>query len=230
MPDDVPGHCLTSCGFEFSDSSSSAAPLASFSKHLEAIQQHEQSTPIHRIKSTYSYPTDQISSVDSAQMTEFSDLGKHCSDQLCRQQDFLPFTCADCSRVFCRDHRSSHACSVDRSLQACVCACLAVIVFAGALPSIENKFCKHEALLSSCQSRLAFILTRQFACVARCCMCRTQCHSARFARNSFTFEPTRIQTQWYVHTFVCVCVCVSMYIMCSRRNISCMITRRWMRT
>jgi len=45
----------------------------------------------------------------------FADVGAHCSMSLCRQQDFLPFTCGRCSKVFCMDHRESaqHGCSVD---------------------------------------------------------------------------------------------------------------------
>jgi len=43
---------------------------------------------------------------------EFPDLGKHCSWSLCRQLDFLPFTCAYCHKAFCLDHRlpGEHEC------------------------------------------------------------------------------------------------------------------------
>lgn len=45
----------------------------------------------------------------------FADVGAHCSMSLCRQQDFLPFTCAHCLQVFCMEHRETgqHGCSVD---------------------------------------------------------------------------------------------------------------------
>lgn len=36
---------------------------------------------------------------------EFADLGKHCTMQHCSQQDFLPFKCEFCYRVYCADHR-----------------------------------------------------------------------------------------------------------------------------
>ncbi|KAL3637240.1 AAA ATPase-like protein [Castilleja foliolosa] len=36
----------------------------------------------------------------------FPNLGKHCSVDVCRQIDFLPFTCDCCQQVFCLDHRS----------------------------------------------------------------------------------------------------------------------------
>jgi len=43
---------------------------------------------------------------------DFQNLGKHCSDQTCRQKDFLPFTCGFCQSIFCVDHRgvSAHNC------------------------------------------------------------------------------------------------------------------------
>ncbi|AEC10038.1 Zinc finger AN1 and C2H2 domain-containing stress-associated protein 11 [Arabidopsis thaliana] len=43
---------------------------------------------------------------------EFPDLGKHCSVDVCKQIDFLPFTCDRCLQVFCLDHRSymKHSC------------------------------------------------------------------------------------------------------------------------
>ncbi|KAF3580071.1 hypothetical protein DY000_02035817 [Brassica cretica] len=43
---------------------------------------------------------------------EFPDLGKHCSVDICKQIDFLPFTCDRCLLVFCLDHRSymKHTC------------------------------------------------------------------------------------------------------------------------
>jgi predicted nucleic acid binding AN1-type Zn finger protein len=43
---------------------------------------------------------------------EFPDVGKFCSHPECHQLDFLPFTCSNCSKVFCLDHRSvaAHAC------------------------------------------------------------------------------------------------------------------------
>lgn len=42
-------------------------------------------------------------------MTEFNQLGKRCNARGCSQQDFLPFTCDACERVFCLNHRSYEA-------------------------------------------------------------------------------------------------------------------------
>lgn len=39
-------------------------------------------------------------------------IGIHCTMDLCHQKDFLPFTCPDCMKEFCSEHRSatSHDC------------------------------------------------------------------------------------------------------------------------
>jgi len=44
-----------------------------------------------------------------------ANIGAFCSMDLCKQQDFLPFTCAHCKRVFCLEHRETgqHNCTVD---------------------------------------------------------------------------------------------------------------------
>ena len=40
------------------------------------------------------------------------DVGKKCQFAECKQQDFLPFKCADCQKSFCMNHRqpSDHKC------------------------------------------------------------------------------------------------------------------------
>ena len=46
-------------------------------------------------------------------MAQFSDLGSVCVANGCKQQDFLPFECENCHKMFCLDHRTpkSHNCS-----------------------------------------------------------------------------------------------------------------------
>lgn len=46
---------------------------------------------------------------------QFSDLGKHCDESICKQLDFLPFTCEHCKGTFCKDHREvkNHSCNFD---------------------------------------------------------------------------------------------------------------------
>ncbi|XP_065199729.1 AN1-type zinc finger protein 1-like [Planococcus citri] len=43
---------------------------------------------------------------------EFPELGQQCSLQDCKQLDFLPFTCANCQQIFCKNHyiTSAHDC------------------------------------------------------------------------------------------------------------------------
>jgi predicted nucleic acid binding AN1-type Zn finger protein len=41
---------------------------------------------------------------------EFYNLGKHCQDQYCRQQDFLPFVCDYCNHAYCKEHHHTHQC------------------------------------------------------------------------------------------------------------------------
>ena len=40
---------------------------------------------------------------------EFSDVGAHCSDSTCKQQDYLPFKCETCDKFYCLNHRF-HGC------------------------------------------------------------------------------------------------------------------------
>uniref|UniRef100_A0A4W5L6X4 Zinc finger, AN1-type domain 2A n=1 Tax=Hucho hucho TaxID=62062 RepID=A0A4W5L6X4_9TELE len=35
---------------------------------------------------------------------EFPDLGEHCSENSCKQLDFLPMRCDACEEIFCKDH------------------------------------------------------------------------------------------------------------------------------
>ena len=45
---------------------------------------------------------------------EFGNIGYHCSFSLCKQQDFLPFECDGCKKIFCTDHARAddHKCSL----------------------------------------------------------------------------------------------------------------------
>lgn len=44
---------------------------------------------------------------------EFSDLGSHCEYEGCGRQDYLPFKCDLCLKMYCLEHKSydSHQCS-----------------------------------------------------------------------------------------------------------------------
>lgn len=58
-------------------------------------------------------------------MAILSDHGAHCAVAACNQQDFLPFTCDCCSRVFCKEHfkYADHNCekALDKDSRALVC-------------------------------------------------------------------------------------------------------------
>ena len=43
---------------------------------------------------------------------EFANVGKHCSMENCAQQDFLPFRCEFCNKIYCANHRrpDDHKC------------------------------------------------------------------------------------------------------------------------
>ncbi|XP_045077570.1 AN1-type zinc finger protein 2A-like isoform X2 [Coregonus clupeaformis] len=56
---------------------------------------------------------------------EFPDLGEHCSENSCKQLDFLPMRCDACEEIFCKDHISyaNHKCmsSYKKDVQVPVC-------------------------------------------------------------------------------------------------------------
>eukprot|EP00474_Spongospora_subterranea_P011633 CRZ12091.1 hypothetical protein [Spongospora subterranea] len=56
---------------------------------------------------------------------EFVNVGAHCADQVCRQQDFIPFQCDGCHKWFCLHHRTykSHHCpnALQKSLHIVLC-------------------------------------------------------------------------------------------------------------
>ena len=50
-------------------------------------------------------------------MANFSELGGHCYENLCKQQDFLPFKCNYCNHIYCLTHRTDHKCTTDITLK-----------------------------------------------------------------------------------------------------------------
>lgn len=56
---------------------------------------------------------------------EFGDVGNHCAVESCHRQDFLPYTCDRCSKVFCLQHyrANKHDCEVGDAddVQAILC-------------------------------------------------------------------------------------------------------------
>jgi len=58
-------------------------------------------------------------------MALFTDLGAQCSLPYCRQNDFLPFSCDCCNKVYCKDHfqYKDHECPLgqNKTRQVAVC-------------------------------------------------------------------------------------------------------------
>ncbi|XP_020349010.1 AN1-type zinc finger protein 2A isoform X2 [Oncorhynchus tshawytscha] len=56
---------------------------------------------------------------------EFPNLGEHCSENSCKQLDFLPMRCDACEEIFCKDHitYANHKCmsSYKKDIQVPVC-------------------------------------------------------------------------------------------------------------
>ncbi|CAL9224670.1 unnamed protein product, partial [Arabidopsis halleri] len=67
------------------------------------------------IKLVLCVPRPCLETLNSMGTPEFPDLGKHCSVDVCKQIDFMPFTCDRCLQVLCLDHRSymKHDCPRD---------------------------------------------------------------------------------------------------------------------
>lgn len=80
-------------------------------------------------------------------MTEFINLGKHCSVHSCQQLDFLPFTCPRCLKVYCQDHRQfeKHQCSVtiDKTVPVCPLCNQIIPVFRNKGEDPNEKVDKH---------------------------------------------------------------------------------------
>ena len=74
-------------------------------------------------------------------MAVLSDQGKHCAVDLCRQNDFLPFTCDQCHEVFCinhfryGDHSCPHAAGLDNRVLLCPLCQKAIRLVAGEDPN-----------------------------------------------------------------------------------------------
>ena len=76
-----------------------------FSKAFFPVRGHPDSTETS-LESQLHYSPQQ-----TADKMEFVNLGAHCSEMTCKQQDFLPFLCEHCKLYFCKDHRTHHNCS-----------------------------------------------------------------------------------------------------------------------
>jgi len=109
---------------------------------------------------------------------EFGDVGAHCSHHGCHQQDFLPFRCKCCEKVFCLDHHkyADHQCPKaekdDKRVIICS-AChmtlpvpssgtpndeiLAIHLTSGQCDPAKRRVERKRCANSKCRSKLTFI-------------------------------------------------------------------------
>jgi len=85
---------------------------------------------------------------------EFSELGKHCSKDLCKQIDFLPFECKECHQIFCKDHfpLSAHPCSVDISKKGTMPQCPVCGQFVKVTAGQNADAIVNQHILQNCKS------------------------------------------------------------------------------
>ncbi|CAI2378613.1 unnamed protein product [Moneuplotes crassus] len=81
---------------------------------------------------------------------EFSDIGAHCNYTLCKQKDFLPFTCDACLQIFCKDHRTykSHECDKPSgydSVQLIICPLCGLKIKIMETDDADEIFRQHES-------------------------------------------------------------------------------------
>jgi predicted nucleic acid binding AN1-type Zn finger protein len=79
---------------------------------------------------------------------------KHCADPLCKQLDFLPFTCEHCAGVYCLDHRDKHKCTLNltevKTVPKCpVCSQYIMVPVESSVDGIVN-----DHILSGCKRHL----------------------------------------------------------------------------
>eukprot|EP00929_Paragymnodinium_shiwhaense_P084464 TRINITY_DN45162_c0_g1_i1.p1 TRINITY_DN45162_c0_g1~~TRINITY_DN45162_c0_g1_i1.p1 ORF type:complete len:393 (+),score=101.40 TRINITY_DN45162_c0_g1_i1:78-1256(+) len=95
-------------------------------------------------------------------MAAFGDVGAACAEPYCGTQDFLPFQCDACSKMFCREHfrHSAHRCTAaagrDRQVVVCPQCRVAVPVAADGSDALQGHVCATENLavsLERCAAR-----------------------------------------------------------------------------
>lgn len=85
--------------------------------------------------------------MDRSESADLLSVGQHCSFPDCQQNDFLPFKCDCCNRVFCLEHRTyqKHAClkSGSRETNTIVCPICAKAIKLSAADDPNTVFERH---------------------------------------------------------------------------------------
>ncbi|CAM9587796.1 unnamed protein product [Discosporangium mesarthrocarpum] len=102
---------------------------------------------------------------------EFHDLGKHCSSEDCKQQDFLPFKCNACNGIFCLQHRShsAHACTMVGVLDKRVPECPLCNKALKVAPGIDINVVVNRHIASGCTEGVRRRKSTKHRCSARGC-------------------------------------------------------------
>jgi AN1-type zinc finger protein 1 len=92
-------------------------------------------------------------------MTEFSELGEHCSFDNCNLKDFLPIKCKYCAKVYCKEHSSLliHNCNETTKTN-------------GQLEPLKTFKCS----LNDCKTREIIEFNCEFCNLSFCCKHRLQ--------------------------------------------------------
>eukprot|EP00903_Cladosiphon_okamuranus_P005586 g5559.t1 len=116
---------------------------------------------------------------------EFHDLGKHCSAEDCRRQDFLPFKCDACAQVFCLDHRShtAHGCTNANFNDKRVLECSKCTKVLRRPPGVEHSVLLQRHLASGCVDGVRKARPNKIRCSVRGCrgseFVKVECTSCR---------------------------------------------------
>eukprot|EP00752_Nemacystus_decipiens_P016310 g14586.t1 len=116
---------------------------------------------------------------------EFHDVGKHCGLESCGQQDFLPFKCDACAKVFCLDHRShaAHSCTNAGFNDKRVLECSKCSKVLRRPPGVEHSLLLQRHLASGCVDGVRKARPNKIRCSAQGCrgseFVKMECKSCR---------------------------------------------------
>ncbi|EDV29400.1 uncharacterized protein TRIADDRAFT_51674 [Trichoplax adhaerens] len=84
-------------------------------------------------------------------------IGRHCSVKDCNQLDFLPFTCNDCHKIFCLNHRShvAHQCKAfaDKDVKIATCPLCDKLIRRDPKLNLNDQVERH--IMSGCKDNVA---------------------------------------------------------------------------
>ncbi|CAM9526247.1 unnamed protein product [Choristocarpus tenellus] len=102
---------------------------------------------------------------------EFHDLGRHCSQDDCGRQDFLPFVCNACDGTFCLEHRShaAHSCTMVGRMDKRVPVCPICTKPVNIAPGVDVNTAVDWHIASGCTKGVRQRRSNKLRCSARGC-------------------------------------------------------------